>query len=99
MTISFKRILEVYKIFIRSSLKDNSPNEVKDLNRWRENLFLKVILYSTPVSLVALIPSVIILLNAGYRFMPAYDVFALITVPAVALSSSIKPSLKKWYVL
>jgi PAS domain S-box-containing protein len=99
MVILFKHIWKVYKIFLKNALRDNHPNEVKDINLWRESIFLKIILYSTPVSLVALIPSFMLLLNAGYRFLPAYDVFALVTVPAVALNKHINLSYKKWYVL
>ena len=63
MVLLSKRIIKVYKIFINNALKDNLLVDVKDINLWRENLFLKIILYSTPVSLIALIPSFIILLN------------------------------------
>ncbi|QHS55817.1 PAS domain S-box protein [Mucilaginibacter sp. 14171R-50] len=99
MSISLHHIWKVYKIFGKNALKDNSGDEVESLTAWRENLFIKIILYSTPASLVALIPSVIILLNKGHVFIPAYDVFAIITIPAISLNQRIKTSFKKLYVV
>lgn len=99
MFLPLKAIWKVYQIFVKNALKDNPQSDLKDIITWRESLFIKIILYATPLSLLALIPSVIILLDDGYRFLPAYDVFILITIPTVAFNKSIRLSYKKWYVV
>ncbi|MBD1386168.1 PAS domain S-box protein [Mucilaginibacter rigui] len=99
MFLFLKRIWKTYKIFIKHAFNDNVADELKDIHFWREDLFIKIILYATPLSLVAIIPSIIILLNNGYRFIPFYYTFALITIPALALNNHIKPYYKKLYVI
>ncbi len=92
-------ILKVNKFIFRALLKNKFFAKIDENSNWREKIFKKIILYATPLSLIALVPSLIILLNNGYQFLSVFDIFVLISIPPVALSNHIKLTYKKAYVV
>ena len=89
MKLPIQRIWNSYKKLLHHLVKGKFHFSNKD-GDWREGLFLRIILYSTPFALIALIPSVIILVDDGRVYLPAFDVFAFLSVPLVSLNNHIK---------
>ncbi|MFD0763802.1 PAS domain S-box protein [Mucilaginibacter lutimaris] len=98
MPLQLTRIWKVYKLIFKNILTKKF-NKTEDASNWRAKIFIKIILYATPLSLLALLPSVIILFNNGRTFLPLFDCFILLSIPTVALISRIKLSYQKAYVV
>jgi PAS domain S-box-containing protein len=99
MPLQLTAIWKVYKLLFRTILKKKIFNKVEDTGNWREKIFKKIILYATPLSLLALLPSVIVLSNNGHTYLAIFDVFILLSIPLVALNSNITPPYQRGYVV
>jgi PAS domain S-box-containing protein len=97
MMLPLKRIWNGYKKFLQDIVRGRFTYEIK--HNWRETLFFDIILYSTPIALIALIPSVIILIAQGHVFLPVFDVMVLFAVPMVGLNSFFKLNYRKTFVV
>ncbi|MES2265176.1 MAG: PAS domain S-box protein [Bacteroidota bacterium] len=98
MSLQLIGIWKVYKLIFKTLLRNNF-NKKEDTGNWREKIFIKIILYATPLSLLALLPSVIVLFDNGYTFLPIFDFFVLLSIPTVVLINKINLSFKKAYVV
>jgi len=76
----------------------NLPFEIKGIAYWQEKLFINTIAYSLPLSLIAVIPSVIITSLQGHLLVPFIDAFAMLSITAVSLNKSISTHFKKIFV-
>lgn len=99
MPLSPTGIWKVYKLIFKSVVKNKIFNKIEETGNWREKIFKKIILYATPLGLLALLPSIIVLLDNGYKFLSLFDIFIWISIPAVALSNGIKLFYQKAYVV
>ncbi len=85
---------EAYKSAILRNFKDLSPHE-KGLEFWRDYLFIATISYMVPLSLIALIPGVFISIVEEYYAIAVFDIFAVISLLAIAFSSHLTIQSKK----
>lgn len=76
----------------------NLPFEIKGIAYWQEKLFINTIAYSLPLSLIAVIPSVIITSLQGHLLVPFVDAFAMLSITTVSLTKSISTHFKKIFV-
>ncbi|UEG54374.1 PAS domain S-box protein [Mucilaginibacter daejeonensis] len=70
-------------------------DRVKSIEYWQDRLFINVIIYALPLSLLALIPSVYIEYKAGETSLIILDLLALLAVTFVALKKGISLHTRK----
>jgi PAS domain S-box-containing protein len=87
-----------YKLFARQAMQRSLPFEVKDIAYWQQNLFTNIIVYSLPLSLLAVIPSIIITYEQGLILVPAMDLAAIVSIATVSLNKSINLAFRKAFV-
>lgn len=94
------RLWNKYKTFVERAIKPANPTNSSDnLDHWRERLFTNCILYALPVSMIALIPSVIITTLNGHIVIPAFDIFALISIILVVFNNKLNILFRKAFVV
>jgi PAS domain S-box-containing protein len=72
--------------------------KVKGIVYWQEKLFTNTITYSLPLSLIAIIPSVLTTYKQGAIIVTITDVTALLSISLVTLNPNIPIRFKKAYV-
>ncbi|WP_228953937.1 PAS domain S-box protein [Mucilaginibacter sp. UR6-1] len=65
---------------------------------WQNKLFATAIFYALPVSLFALVPSVILQLQEGHIYIVAFNIIALIAVALVAVNKKLDLQLRKFLI-
>ena len=88
-----------YSNHILSYYKFNTPVDVKDICYWREKIFTTFTIYLLPVSLVALIPSVLISIVGKQYGIAIFDIAAEIVIAVVIFSRFIKILYKKVFIV
>ncbi|OKS85189.1 PAS domain S-box protein [Mucilaginibacter polytrichastri] len=84
-----------YKTLIDRLMLDDSVNGKKNLIYWQNKLFANAITYAVPVSLLALIPSVILEIKEGHNYVALFDFFALASVSFISLNRKMSLHLRK----
>jgi PAS domain S-box-containing protein len=97
--LSWRRLWSTYKGFIESRIVGNDICELKDITYWQRTLFCNTILYSLPISLLALVPSIVIALREGYAFIPVVDLITLTSIILVTLNRKLNLLSRKIYVV
>ncbi|WP_345949243.1 PAS domain S-box protein [Mucilaginibacter sp. PAMB04274] len=87
-----------YKRFVEESIQGDTTFQDKDIPYWKNKLFSNSILYSLPISLFAVIPSMIIAYSMGHLLIPAMDFLALASITIITLSRKISLQFKKVFV-
>lgn len=88
------KLWKAYKELVYTNLGIVTPQE-KDMSFWRDYLFAVTIIYITPLSLIALIPSVYVSLEHGQYLIIAYDAFAAAALILIIFSKRVSITLKK----
>ena len=76
-----------------------STHGIKDLAYWQQNVFINIITYSLPISLFAVVPSIIVTYLDGNNFIPVCDIIALISIAFITLNRRINIAFKKAFAL
>jgi len=75
----------------RRTMEDASCQDATIMDYWRNRLFVNAMTVSLPLSIIAVIPSIIIEVNAGYYFVALLDIlvmglfFTLVLTPGISL--------------
>ena len=85
------RILSYYKL--------NTQVEVKEIKYWREKIFTTFTIYLLPVSLVALIPSVIVSVIDEEYAIATFDIAAELAVAVIIFTGFIRAFYKKVFII
>lgn len=99
MSGSLKSLWYKYNRFIEKRIRGNNTYHAGDFAFWREQLLIEGIIYSLPISLIALVPSVVITYIHGHILVPAYDIFALLSIAIITLNRNLSIHFKKNYLI
>ncbi|WP_158825065.1 PAS domain-containing protein [Mucilaginibacter lacusdianchii] len=88
-----------YKNFVEQAVGTHDTDDINDIEYWREKMLTNCILYAIPVSFLALIPSVSVLVDAGYQFLPLFDVFMVIAITLVTFNKRISLRFRKTFIV
>ncbi|RFZ84259.1 PAS domain S-box protein [Mucilaginibacter terrenus] len=86
-------------MFVQRAIVSNAAGRSKDVAFWQINLFKNVMIYSLPLSAIALVPSVVTLYNDGRVFLVCAAIFTLLSIGLVSLNKKINLGVKKAYVV
>jgi PAS domain S-box-containing protein len=92
-------IISRYKTFAGQAIGGNIGYEAKDMAYWQKKLFVNLITYALPVSLLAVIPIVLVAYQQGYFFVPAMALTALLSIAAVTFSKRVALRRKKAFLV
>ncbi|REG96117.1 hypothetical protein [Flavobacterium aquicola] len=82
-------IWEKYTSVIKTTIF-NSLNQNKDFKYWRDDMFSNIIIYIMPLSLIALIPSVIWAIDSGHYVMTIIDLLCVSNIAVVGFKKGIQ---------
>jgi|GEM_PF-2016703 len=85
------RILSYYKL--------NTQVEIKEIKYWREKIFTTFTIYLLPVSLIALIPSVLVSVIDKQYAIAAFDIVAELVIAIIIFSKFIRALYKKVFIV
>lgn len=94
-----KKAWFAYKNFVEDALQAATPYPITEKIYWREKLFINSLIYAIPLSLIAIIPSIIISLQDGYYFVIPIDLIFIGTITLVAVNKWISLNLRIAYVV
>lgn len=94
-----KNTWQIYKSFMESSLDGQQPSTIKDITYWQRQLFTNCLLYSLPISLIAVIPSAIIAYKQGQMYIVAITIISIFSVTVVSFSKFLTLVQKKAFVM
>jgi PAS domain S-box-containing protein len=94
-----ENVWQSYKSFMESSLAGQQAGTIKDITYWQRQLFTNCLLYSLPISLIAVIPSAIIAYNQGQMFVAAINIVTISSVTLVSFSKHLTLVQKKAFVM
>ncbi|MCW3111020.1 MAG: sensor histidine kinase [Segetibacter sp.] len=84
-----------YKQLVHTNILSGSDHEVMGLSYWRDRLFVKIIMYMVPVSLVALLPGVTMSIIGGVPFLAVIDTLTASIFLAIAVYPGLSLPLRK----
>jgi len=85
----------VYKKHITTVIDDGAVNDTKVLEYWRNQLFISAMAAALPLSLLALIPSIIIELRSGFRDIVVLDIAVFCVLSILVLTPKISMQARK----
>jgi PAS domain S-box-containing protein len=88
-----------YRNNVLSYYKLNTQVEVKEIKYWREKIFTTFTIYLLPVSLIALLPSLIVSLIDKFYGIAFFDIAAELAIAAIIFSRSINIRYKKIFIV
>ena len=71
---------DTYQTFVHDNILPSSEIRPKDVSYWRNEIFVNILIYLTPLSILALIPSVYMSFEKGVPIVAAVDLFAFVLV-------------------
>ncbi|WP_342647256.1 PAS domain-containing protein [Mucilaginibacter sp. CSA2-8R] len=87
-----------YKKFVEAAVSKNAF-ETKDIYYLQERLFINIILYSLPLSLIAVIPTVIITYEHGQHYLPHVYISAIVVISTISLNRRISLKFRKGFLV
>ncbi|WP_345948498.1 PAS domain S-box protein [Mucilaginibacter sp. PAMB04274] len=87
-----------YKLFVDRAITGMPVYQTKDISYWQERLFVNLIVFSLPLSLLAVVPSMIAAYLQGHLFIPLMDGLAVTSISFITLSNRFKLAFKKAFV-
>lgn len=84
-----------YRLYTQSVMEDESFKDKKVMQYWRNKLFINAMMLALPISLIAVIPSIIIELKSGFFFLVTLDIVVLATLAFLVLNRKISLHFRK----
>lgn len=84
-----------YVNYIEKVVLSNEPYSPEEVSYWRNNVFCKILTYFTPLSIIALVPSVIMAFSTGYTAVGVMDLMAFLMVTTIAVVPGIRLEIRK----
>jgi PAS domain S-box-containing protein len=94
-----KRLWQAYAALVKSKLVLDTDEELGGLHYWQNRLFVTFLIYSLPVSLIALIPCVYIAVQDGYFLIALVDLLAFFILAVITFTGKLTLKQKKTSVL
>ncbi|HRE77361.1 MAG TPA: PAS domain S-box protein [Flavobacterium sp.] len=85
----------LYKNHVHEVILYNDSDDAKKVDYWRNTVFCKIITYLTPLSVIALVPSVIMSFMHGVPVVGYIDLVTFIIVVIIAVVPGIKLEVRK----
>jgi PAS domain S-box-containing protein len=85
----------LYTNYVRRVILPGHDSATKDMPYWRDELFCNILSYITPLSIIALVPSIYMSFRAGYNVVVMADILVFACVVAIMLLPGLKLSLRK----
>jgi PAS domain S-box-containing protein len=67
-----------YKLYVRRIILLPETNVLKDLSYWRNEIFYRILIYFTPLSIIALVPGVYMSFKEGAWVLGVVDIFSFL---------------------
>jgi PAS domain S-box-containing protein len=96
--LGLMELWKVYNGYVEAATQEMVHSPVMDIAYWRNRLFKNFILYSLPVSLLALIPAIPIGIMDGHPYLIAFDILIVVLMGSVALTTKLDLQLRKIFV-
>jgi len=77
-----------YKSYVHSVMYDYTAGKI-NIEHWRNELFIVIMTYALPLSLFALLPSMLIEYLEGHFLILLFEAFALLTIAVIVLNRKI----------
>lgn len=84
-----------YKKYVKKVVLKDEPEYPEKVSYWRNAVFCTILTYLTPLSLIAVIPSVIMAFTNGVAVIGFADLFAFVIAVFLTLSPGIKLAVRK----
>jgi len=84
-----------YKKHVRQVVLGHNPEDLKKVSHWRNSGFCTILTYLTPLSIIALVPSVIMAFLNGVPVVGFTDLFIFLTAVLITLVPGIKLETRK----
>jgi PAS domain S-box-containing protein len=84
-----------YERYVESVTLDPVESALKDIGYWRNRIFKNFVLYTVPLSLVALVPAIPIGIMEGHAHLIIFDVAVALIITFTALHPRLNLSIKK----
>jgi len=97
-TLGIDKIWYRYKQFVESAVSKTAL-ETKDIYHLQERLFINIILYSLPLSLIAVIPTAVIAYKQGEKLLPFIYISAIVVIAIISLSRSLSLKFRKGFLV
>jgi len=78
-----------YKKYVRSVLLPGAHTDTRDLSYWRDEVFCTLMVYTVPVSIIALVPGVYMALRNGTLLMALTDLLAFLFMVLIIIKRDI----------
>jgi len=85
----------IYKKHVHNVVLNNEVAIPGEVSYWRNAVFCNILTYLTPLSLIALIPSVIMVFMSGVYVIGIADLFAFSIIALISVSPGIKLEIRK----
>ncbi|GGD14860.1 PAS domain S-box protein [Flavobacterium orientale] len=85
----------IYKEHVQAVVLNKVPNDPEKVYYWRNTVFCTILIYLTPLSLLALVPSVFVAFANGVPVVGFMDLFAFLMIVLVAVVPGIQLALRK----
>lgn len=90
---------ERYKSHVQKVILNEEIENAENVSYWRNAVFCKILTYLTPLSIIALIPSVIISFMNGFAVVGIADLLTFFILVIITVSARIKIELRKAIVI
>lgn len=91
-------IWEHFQQSMMVAVEKEKHQQSQDLAYWQDKVFVKIILYALPLSLITAVPSILIKYLQGYNYVPLIDTGVVLAIGMVVFSSRFSLSVKKGFV-
>jgi PAS domain S-box-containing protein len=95
LTIS---IWEKFQQLMMVAVEKGKHQKPLDLAYWQDKVFVKIILYALPLSLITAVPSILIKYLQGYKYVPLIDIGVVLAIGIVVFSRHFSLAFKKGFV-
>ncbi|MCW3070335.1 MAG: hypothetical protein JWO44_225 [Bacteroidetes bacterium] len=83
-----------YQLFVRG--KDlHADDQLKNISYWRDEVFFRILIYFTPLSIIALIPGVYMAFLKGVPVIGFVDLLAFISLIVIVVNPGLRLQVKK----
>ncbi|MFN6945554.1 MAG: PAS domain S-box protein [Cytophagaceae bacterium] len=86
---------DIYVKYVQKVVLNNEPYAPEKVSFWRNAAFCKILTYLTPLSLIALIPSVIMAFMNGFYVVGIADLVGFFTIVLITVGPGLKLEIRK----
>ncbi|RZL19906.1 MAG: PAS domain S-box protein [Pedobacter sp.] len=88
-----------YKRYVANNLTNGQDTAQPSVNNWQDNLFISLVIYIIPFSILAVISCIAVETRMGHYVISGFDMFTIITLVILMLNRRISLGIKKLILL